>query len=114
VLSSSPLVHAERRQESRYRVVLPVVLEDAVAWTRDVSASGAYVTLRGNSHPLAQEGAHLKLEFVLEHVNPNGPVKLACDGEVLRVDQEAEHVGLAVRITAYRFSHVISPLEHTR
>ena len=103
VLQEDPGVPSERRHEPRYRVAVPVILEHGVGWTRDLSATGAYFKYFDKPSPLPQPGTHLHVDFVLEHVDPREPFNVACNGEILRVEQDAAHVGLAVRIAAYRF-----------
>ena len=45
----------------------------------------------------------IKLDLVPAHVTPDGPLKVTCEGEIVRVDNGAAHVGVAVRIDAYQF-----------
>jgi hypothetical protein len=93
----------ERRQFPRFRIVLPVNLDDGVGWTRDVSATGAYLDLFDRPHRMPRPGSHIAMELVLEHVNPESPFTVACEGEVLRVEQATAHVGVALRISSYQF-----------
>jgi PilZ domain len=92
----------ERRQFPRFRIVLPVNLDDGVGWTRDVSATGAYLDLFDWPNRMPRPGSHIAMELVLEYVNPEGPCTVACEGEVLRVEQATAHVGVALRISSYQ------------
>src|SRR5262245_59607601 len=96
---------SERRQEPRFQIVLPVMLDDTtVGQTQDVSASGIYVTFRqAVTHSLLL-GSSIRIEMLLAHASPDGPVQVACDGEVIRVDRRGEEIGIAARITSYRFA----------
>jgi hypothetical protein len=93
----------ERRQFPRFRIVLPVNLDDGVGWTRDVSATGAYLNLFDRPHRMPRPGSRIEMELVLEHVNPESPVKVTCKGNISRVELAARHVGVAIRITSSQF-----------
>jgi hypothetical protein len=93
----------ERREFPRFCVVLPVNLDDGVGWTRDVSATGAYLNLFDRPHRMPRPGSRIEMELVLEHVNPASPVKVTCEGNISRVELGAGHVGVAIRITSYQF-----------
>jgi hypothetical protein len=93
----------ERREFPRFRIVLPVNLEDGVGWTRDVSATGAYLNLFDRPHRMPRAGSCIEMELLLEHVNPASPVKVTCEGNISRVELGAGHVGVAIRITSYQF-----------
>jgi len=83
-------------------MVLPVTLEIGIGWTRDVSASGLYLKL-SDKPCRPPEASTIKLDLVLEHVNPDRPVKVACEGEIVRIENAPTHVGLALRISSYDF-----------
>jgi hypothetical protein len=98
-LSSEP----ERRQAPRFYIALPVTLDNAVGQSRDISASGIYVTFARGAVQQVQPGAAIRLEMAFEHANPDGPFQIACHGEVVRVDRNEQHMGVAASITSYRF-----------
>ena len=89
----------DRRQARRYRIVIPVELEHRKGFTRDISASGIFFETE-LTHPL---GATLSFSLVLEHADPGSPVHLQCQGEVVRVEQCGDKVGIAVHFTSYQF-----------
>jgi PilZ domain-containing protein len=93
---------SERREWPRFRIVLPVTTENGTGWTRDVSAGGVYVKLFDRPQRLPQPGSHIVMELVLEHIDPEGPFTVACEGEVLRVEQAPAHLGVALRISSYQ------------
>lgn len=93
----------ERRQEPRFRIALPVTLDDAVGQSSDISASGIYVTFAEEVFQQLQPGASIRLELTFEHANPDGPFQVVCHGEVVRVDRNEKHVGVAASITSYGF-----------
>jgi hypothetical protein len=96
------LANTDRRKESRFRVVLPVMLDKAVGHTQDISVSGIYATFLDLTARLSP-GAPVRLDVLFYHANPEGPLKVACKGEVVRVDQSDQRVGVAARITSYGF-----------
>jgi PilZ domain-containing protein len=98
VLSSERHQRLDRRLTPRFRVVLPVTLENGTGWTRDISASGVYFKLFDRPLNSPQEGPRIKFDVVLEHVNPDGPLRIVCQGEILRVEHAPAYVGMAVRI----------------
>jgi len=90
---------ADRRQARRYRVTVPVELEQGAGTTRDISASGVFF----ETDLSCSLGATLSFPLVLEHADPGGPVRLQCQGEVVRVEQCEGKVGVAVCFTSYWF-----------
>ena len=88
-----------RRQARRYRVAVPVELAQGTGITRDISASGVFFET-DLSFPV---NATLSFSLVLEHADPGGPVRLQCQGEVVRVEQREGKMGVAVRFTSYWF-----------
>ena len=89
----------DRRQARRYRVAVSVELEQGAGTTRDISAFGVFFETDLSCLP----GATLSFSLVLEHVDPGGPVRLHCQGEVVRVERREGKVGVAVCFTSYRF-----------
>ncbi len=106
--TNESLANTDRRKEPRFRVVLSLMLDKAVGYTQDISASGIYATLLVPAAQLCP-GASVRLEMLFDHTNPNGPLKVACEGEVVRVDQRDGRAGVAARITSYRFSAAEPP-----
>lgn len=95
---------SERRASSRYRIALPVTLDDAHGSTRDVSTSGVFFTLLRD--PAARSlmlNDPIRFRLTLEHADPHGPLHIGCEGRVVRVEVEPEAVGVAVCIDAYDF-----------
>jgi len=83
---------AERRNNYRVRVALPVSLENATGIMRDMSASGAFFWTSGN-HAVGD-----KISFAIELQDGTKTV-WTCEGVVVRVEPHGENVGVAVRIT---------------
>jgi hypothetical protein len=89
----------ERRQAERSQVALPVQLEDGVGVTRDVSAAGVFF----ETERVLAVGTAIRLSLLLEHADPEGPLRLHCQGHVVRVEPGPGKVGVAVAITSYAF-----------
>jgi hypothetical protein len=90
-------VKAERRRSTRYPANLVVEMEeDRKGVTRNVSASGVFMEMR--ERPVVGEPVHFTL--VLEHATPK-PIRLACVGNVLRVEPQSDGYGIAVAITSH-------------
>ncbi len=88
----------DRRQARRYQIALPVELEHGTGITRDASAAGVFF----ETDLLFSPGVSISFSLVFEHADADGPLRFQCQGEVLRVEQHADKVGVAVRLTSYR------------
>ena len=85
-----------RRLAERYPLQLRVELPDGIGRTRDVSTAGVYlVTDRWY-------GIGESMEFTLVFPEPPAPppVRLRCQGTVVRVEPREAEVGLAVMMTS--------------
>jgi hypothetical protein len=87
-----------RRQAQRFSVALPVELERGKGVTRDVSASGVFF----ETDRLFSPGAPITFCLVLEHVTSVGPIRLHCQGTIVRVERRNGKVGVAVAIDSHR------------
>ena len=83
----------DRRQAQRYRIAIPVELEQRTGLTGDISASGVFFETDSSF----SVGVTISFSLVLEHADPGGPLRLQCQGEVVRVEQREGKVGVAVR-----------------
>jgi len=89
----------ERRRAQRFRIAIPVELDEGAGITRDVSLSGVFFETEQSMTP----GEQIHLVLVLERVSPGRPVRLQCEGRVVRVDRFDSRIGVAVAISSYRF-----------
>ena len=90
-------VKAERRRSTRYPANLVVEMEeDRKGVTRNVSASGVFIEMR--ERPAV--GEPVRFTLVLEHSTPQ-PIRLACVGDVLRVEPYGDGFGVALAITSH-------------
>ena len=94
----------DRRREERVVVALPVTLEYERGVTRNVSGSGVFFECSSIPTGLTPGAA---ISFSMELDDPRGGAlrlnKVSAKGEILRVEQHAEKVGVAAAITAYKF-----------
>ena len=89
-------VKGERRRSTRYPANLVVEMEDRKGVTRNVSASGVYIEMR--ERPVI--GEPVLFTLVLEHATPR-PLRLACVGNVVRVEPNGQRYGVALAITSH-------------
>lgn len=83
---------ADRRRSRRIDVMLPVILENARAVTRDASASGVYFWKRGTF----MYGDSIR--FAIERETASGRILQKCRGVVIRTEPDDNGVGVAARI----------------
>lgn len=83
---------ADRRRSRRLDVMLPVILENARAVTRDASASGVYFWKRGTF----MYGDSIR--FAIERETASGRILQKCRGVVIRTEPDDNGVGVAARI----------------
>jgi hypothetical protein len=100
---------SERRKSARFRIVLPVELQEGSAVTGDMSLSGVFFE---TDQPLAP-GEPVRLVMVLERVSPIRPIRLECEGRVVRVTRLDGKIGVAVAISAYKFDPSGRPIALT-
>jgi len=91
---------SERRRAPRYPIGLPIEVEAlGSAETRDVSTTGVFFETQ---EPLAP-GAVIRFSLVFQHAGSEPRLRLVCQGEVVRVEQRDERLGIAVTITEFQF-----------
>ena len=77
------------------------MLEGSVGLSRDISGSGIYFV---TDQPLAPGGS-VQFSVKLNHVRPGKPVRLDCQGQVLRVEAAGAKLGVAASISGFCCSH---------
>lgn len=95
-----PLDRPERRKVQRIPMALPVELSEGTGITRDLSVCGVFFETDRSFLP----GESIQFTLVLEYLDPRQPVRLQCQGRVVRIERHGELTGVAVAITAYRFT----------
>ena len=86
------ILSAFKQREKRVNTCLPVSVNGKLGVTRDISATGVYFTVDDSY----EKGT--AIEFWIELDTPGGPLKLQCNGEVMRVDNDGARSGIAVKI----------------
>ena len=81
-----------KRSADRFDTELPVEIDGIPSLTRNISATGIYVLTDSHQIP----GSHI--HFTVEVVVWGKKLKLVCDGEVVRVDQNGDKTGVAVKL----------------
>jgi hypothetical protein len=89
----------EKRASQRIQVEVPVYIGEEKAVTRDVSWSGIYF-LTSQSF---DEGGQLNFSLDLNYALPGKPIKLDCQGEVIRIEQCGEKFGIAAKINNFQY-----------
>ncbi|MBU3931978.1 MAG: PilZ domain-containing protein [Proteobacteria bacterium] len=90
---------SDQRREPRHIGKLPVELESGKGITRDFSGSGVFFETDRSFSP----GQPIEFILVLEHIEPERPVRLKCRGEILRVEENGQRIGVAASINLYAF-----------
>ena len=83
---------SEARREKRVAASLQARVNEAECLTRDVSPSGVFL----ESTSVFDLGE--KIDFVIDLDSPGGKLILRCSGEVVRIEQQHEKMGVAVKI----------------
>jgi hypothetical protein len=91
----------ENRSSKRIQVEVPVYIGQEKAISRDVSWSGIYIL---TEQPFEQ-GCKLTFALDLAYALPDKPIKLDCQGEVIRVEQQGLKYGIAARINNFQYLH---------
>jgi hypothetical protein len=94
-------IHQNQRHEERFLLELPVMLEGGVGFSRDISGSGIYFV---TDQPLTP-GGFVQFSMKLDHVRPGKPVRLDCQGQVLRVEAAGAKLGVAASICGFWCIH---------
>lgn len=79
-------------------IEMPVMLENGMGVSRDISQSGIYFM----TEKLLQPGAVVSFSVKLSHIRPGKPVQLDCEGRVLRVEPAGGRLGVAATISEFR------------
>jgi hypothetical protein len=96
----------DRRRAARFRIAIPVELEGGTGTTRDVSLSGAYFETDQSFAP----GEEISLALLLERVSPGRPIRLECEGRIVRVTRLNSRIGVAVAFSSYKFGSSGRPI----
>ena len=88
----------EQRREPRYQGKLPVQFESGKGITKNFSGSSVFFeTDRSFS-----TGQTIEFTLTLEYIDPERPVYLNCQGEIVRTNNSGQKIGVAVSINSFR------------
>ena len=91
----------EKRASQRVDVEIPIYIGQEESVTRDVSMAGIYFL----TDRLFAEGWDLDFSLDLAYALPGKPIKLGCQGEVVRVEQHDGKFGIAAKINNIQYIH---------
>ncbi|MGD0266702.1 MAG: PilZ domain-containing protein [Candidatus Methylomirabilota bacterium] len=89
----------ERRRAIRLPMTLPVQLEEGAGITRDVSLSGVFFE---TEQPFSSKGPII-FTLVFEDRSWSRPIRLKCEGQVVRVEPSNGKADVAATISSYGF-----------
>ena len=91
-------IEREQRRTLRYPLELPVEVAGSTGRTRDFSASGVFFETDRALRP----GAPIRFSLVIGRVSPGRPLRLDCEGRVVRTEPRDGRLGVAVAVTRCR------------
>ena len=91
----------EKRSSQRIEVELPVLIGQERAVTRDVSWTGIYFL----TEQFLDQCGPLRFKLNLSDILPGKPIRLDCQGEIIRIEQFGEKFGIAARINDFQYLH---------
>ena len=74
--------------------------------TRDFSGSGIFFETDRSFSP----GQPIEFILVLGHIDPERPVRLKCQGIIVRVEESRPMIGVAASINSYTFAEAAQQL----
>jgi len=87
---------SDKRRALRYPLELPVELAGGTGRSHDISKSGVRFE---TDTPVAPESP-IRFSLVLGQASPDVPLRLDCEGEVVRVEPHDGGVSVAVKLTS--------------
>lgn len=88
----------EKRASQRIPIQVPVYIGNKKSVTRDVSSAGIFFL----TDHLFAEGSNFDFLLDLAYALPGKPVRLGCQGEVVRVEPHNGKLGVAARIKNFQ------------
>ena len=100
----------KKDRATRHLAATPIELKDGKGITRDFSDTGIFF----ETDKSFTRGQPIDFTVLLENVNPNGPVRVKCRGEIVRVEESGQKIGVAVTIRSYKFDRPRDPEKKKR
>src|SRR4030042_2288780 len=93
------VMESEKRRAPRHQGKLPVKLKGAKGITRDFSSSGIFFETDKSFTP----GQAIEFTITLEYADPAGPIRMKRLGEIVRVEESGQKIGVAATIVSNSF-----------
>ena len=91
------ITYSDKRHEDRIPIEVPVTLEAGTGLSRDISRSGIYFLTEQTMVP----GSLVRFSIRLDHIRAGKPLRLDCEGQVLRIEQTSGKYGVAASISEF-------------
>lgn len=90
-----------RRTTERILMEVPITVGEELGTTRDISGGGVYFLTDG----VFAKGEQIRFSITLERAIPNKPLKLNCQGKIVRIENMGNQLGIAAKIDQYCYLH---------
>jgi hypothetical protein len=101
---------SEKKRATRHHDATPIELKDGKGITRDFSSTGIFF----ETEKSFTQGQPVDFTLVLENVDPERLVRVKCRGEIIRVEESGQKIGVAVAISSYNFERPRDPEKKRR
>jgi PilZ domain len=91
-----------KHRAHRHWGATPVELKGGKGITRNFSSTGIFF----ETDKSFAQGQPIDFTIVLENVDPVRPVRVKCRGEIVRVEESGQKIGVAVSISSYNFERL--------
>lgn len=88
---------SNRRSAERIPMQVPVDMGGTPGCTRDISGGGVFFT----SDQAPELGGRIRFSLELSHALPERPLKLMCQGQVVRIESLGQQKGIAATIERF-------------
>lgn len=92
---------SEKRASQRIQAEVPVYIGQTKGISRDVSWTGIYFL----TDQRFDQGGPLSFSLDLNYALPGKPIKLDCQGEVIRIERLGDKFGVAAKINDFQYLH---------
>jgi hypothetical protein len=102
---ASLVKESEKKRATRHPGAAPIELDDAKGIIRDFSSTGIFF----ETEKSFTQGQSIDFMIVLENVDPERLVRVKCRGEIIRMEETGQKIGVAVSISSYHFEKPRDP-----
>jgi hypothetical protein len=93
---------SEKLRATRHQGKMPVKLPGGKGITRDFSTSGVFFETDRSFSP----GQPIEFTIMLEYADSAGPIEMKCRGEIVRIEESGQKIGVAATIHSYSFEEI--------